>query len=129
MPSKAKIMIVEDNLDESTLVKMALEVEGYEVVTAMNGKEAQEKIGDAKPNCVVLDVMMPEIDGFHFCAWLRSEQDYKEIPVVLLTGVAEHIHDSKYPVSGVMEADSDEYLEKPVKIEELRETVAKLLKK
>ena len=129
MPSKAKIMVVEDNIDETKLIKMALEPEGYEVVTAMNGREAKEKIGDANPNFVILDVMMPEMDGFHFCSWLRSNENYKDIPVVLLTGVAEHIYDSKYPLKGVMEADADEYLEKPVKPEVLLETISKLIKK
>ena len=127
MPAKAKIMVVEDNIDETKLIKMALEPEGYEVVTAMNGKEAKEKIGGAKPNFVILDVMMPEMDGFHFCSWLRSNPDYKDIPVVLLTGVAEHIYDSKYPLKGVMETDADEYLEKPVKPEVLLETISKLI--
>jgi CheY-like chemotaxis protein len=127
MPAKAKIMVVEDNIDETKLIKMALEPEGYEVVTAMNGKEAKEKIGGAKPNFVILDVMMPEMDGFHFCSWLRSNPDYKDIPVVLLTGVAEHIYDSKYPLKGVMEADADEYLEKPIKPEVLLETISKLI--
>ena len=129
MPSKAKIMVVEDNIDEVKLIKMALEPEGYEVVTAMNGREAKEKIGDAKPNFVILDVMMPEMDGFHFCSWLRSNPEYKEIPVVLLTGVAEHIYDTKYPLRGVMAADADEYLEKPVKPEVLLETISKLIGK
>ncbi len=129
MPSKAKIMVVEDNIDEVKLIKMALEPEGYEVVTAMNGREAKEKIGDAKPDFVILDVMMPEMDGFHFCSWLRSNPEYKEIPVVLLTGVAEHIYDTKYPLKGVMAADADEYLEKPVKPEVLLETIAKLIGK
>jgi two-component system alkaline phosphatase synthesis response regulator PhoP len=127
MPPKTKIMVVEDNIDETKLIKMALEPEGYEVVTAMNGREAKEKIGDVKPNFVILDVMMPEMDGFHFCSWLRSNPDYKDIPVVLLTGVAEHIYDTKYPLRGVMEADADEYLEKPVKPEVLLETISKLI--
>jgi CheY-like chemotaxis protein len=129
MPSKAKIMVVEDNIDELDLVKMALERDGYEVVAAMNGKKAQEIIGDAKPDFFILDVMMPEMDGFHFCSWLRSNPDYKETPIILLTGVAEHIHDSKYSRDGIMQADADEYLEKPVKLDVLLETVAKLLKK
>ena len=129
MPSKAKIMVVEDNIDESKLIKMALEPEGYEVVTAMNGKEAKEKMNSEKPNFIVLDVMMPEMDGFHFCSWVRSQPEYQKIPVVLLTGVAEHIYDTKYPLKGVMEADADEYLEKPVKPEVLLETISKLIKK
>ncbi|KPJ83179.1 MAG: hypothetical protein AMS17_17910 [Spirochaetes bacterium DG_61] len=129
MPSKAKIMVVEDNIDESKLIKMALEPEGYEVVTAMNGKEAKEKMDSEKPNFIVLDVMMPEMDGFHFCSWVRSQPEYQKIPVVLLTGVAEHIYDTKYPLKGVMEADADEYLEKPVKPEVLLKTISKLIKK
>jgi CheY-like chemotaxis protein len=129
MPLKAKIMVVEDNIDESKLIKMALEPEGYEVVTAFNGKEAKEKMSTEKPDFIVLDVMMPEMDGFHFCSWLRSNPEYKDIPVLLLTGVGKHIYDTKYPLRGVMEADADDYLEKPVKPEVLLETIARLLKK
>ena len=129
MSPKAKIMVVEDIIDEVKLIKMTLELEGYEVITALNGKEAQEKIKGERPDFIVLDIMMPEMDGFAFCSWLRSNPDYRDIPVVLLTGVAEHIYDTKYPLRGVMQADADEYLEKPVKPEALLETISKLLKK
>jgi CheY-like chemotaxis protein len=129
MSPTAKILVVEDNLDESKLIKMALEPEGYEVVTAVNGKEAKEKIGAEKPDFIVLDVMMPEMDGFAFCSWLREKSDYKNIPVVLLTGVGQHIYDTRYPLKGVMESNADEYLEKPIKPEVLLETISRLLKK
>jgi two-component system alkaline phosphatase synthesis response regulator PhoP len=122
-------MVVEDNMDETKLIKMALEPEGYEVVTAMNGKEAEEKIGGEHPDFIVLDVMMPEMDGFAFCKWLKSRSEFKDIPVVLLTGVGQHIYETRYPLKGVMEADADEYLEKPVKPEVLLGTISKLLKK
>ena len=128
MSSKAKIMVVEDNIDELKLIKMTLEPEGYEVVTAMNGKEAQEKISGNKPDFIVLDVMMPEMDGFSFCSWLKSNEIYHDIPVVLLTGVGSHIYDSKYPLKGVMQSEADEYLEKPLKPEDLLKTISKLLK-
>ena len=129
MSSKAKIMVVEDNIDEAKLIKMILEPEGYEVVTALNGKEAKEKMKKEKPDFFVLDVMMPEMDGFTFCSWIRSNKDYKDTPVVLLTGVAERIRDTKYPLNGVLRADADDYLEKPIKPEVLLDTVARLLKK
>lgn len=129
MSPTAKILVVEDNLDETKLIKMALEPEGYEVVTAINGKEAKEKIAAEKPDFIVLDVMMPEMDGFAFCSWLREKSDYKNIPVVLLTGVGQHIYDTRYPLKGVMESDADEYLEKPIKPEVLLETISRLLKK
>ena len=128
MSSKAKIMVVEDDMDEAKLVKMTLEPEGYEVVTVLNGKDAQDKIEDEKPDFILLDVMMPEMDGFSFCSWLKSNENYKDIPVVLLTGVGEHIYDSRYPLKGVMKADADEYLEKPLKPEILLETISRLLK-
>jgi CheY-like chemotaxis protein len=127
--SKAKIMVVEDDIDEAKLVKMTLEPEGYEVVTVMNGKEAQDRIADEKPDFILLDVMMPEMDGFSFCSWLKSNDNYKDIPVVLLTGVGQHIYNSRYPLKGVMKSDADEYLEKPLKPEVLLETISKLLEK
>ena len=127
MAPNAKIMVVEDNLDEAKLIQMDLEGEGYEVVCAANGKEALEKVGPEQPDLIVLDVMMPEMDGFTFCSKLRSSPENKDIPVVLLTGVAEHIHDTKYPLDGVIRAEADEYLEKPVKPEELLKTISALL--
>ena len=107
---------------------MIFEPEGYEVVTALNGNEAKEKIKEERPDLIVLDVMMPEMDGFALCSWIRSNKDYKNLPVVLLTGVAERIRDTKYPLDGVLRADADDYLEKPIKPEVLLDTVARLLK-
>jgi CheY-like chemotaxis protein len=128
MSVKAKIMVVEDNIDEAKLIKMTLEPEGYEVITALNGKEAKEKVTKEKPDFFILDIMMPEMDGFAFCSWIRSNKEYKDTPIVLLTGVGEHIYETKYPLKGVMEADADEYLEKPLKPEVLLETISRLLK-
>jgi CheY-like chemotaxis protein len=128
MSSKVKILVVEDNIDEAKLIKMTLEPEGYEVATALNGKEAKEKTTKEKPDFFILDIMMPEMDGFAFCSWIRSNKDFKDKPIVLLTGVGKHIYDTKYPLTGVMEADADEYLEKPLKPEVLLNTISKLLK-
>ena len=128
MVPKAKIMVVEDDFDEAKLIKMALEGEGYEAVCAFNGREALEKVGPEKPDLIVLDIMMPEMDGFAFCAKLRSSPENKDIPVVLLTAVAKHIHESKYPLDGVIRAEADEYLEKPIRPEELLDTISRLLK-
>lgn len=127
MAPKPKIMVVEDSLDEAKLIQMDLEGEGYEVVCASNGEEALEMVAPEKPDLIVLDVMMPKMDGFTFCSKLRSSPENKDIPVVLLTGVAEHIHDTKYPLDGVVRADVEEYLEKPVRPEELLKTISSLL--
>ena len=127
MAPKAKIMVVEDNLDEAKLIKMVLEGEGYEAVCAFDGREALEQVDSEKPALIILDIMMPEMDGFAFCSKLRESPENKDTPVVLLTGVAKHIHESKYPLNGVMRAEAQEYLEKPVKTEDLLEVISRLL--
>jgi len=127
MVSKAKIMVVEDDLDEAKLIKMVLEGEGYEAVCAFNGKEALEKLESEKPDLIVLDIMMPEMDGFTFCTKLRTLPEHKDTPVVFLSAVAQHIQESKYPLDGVMRAEVDDYLEKPVKPEELLKIISGLL--
>jgi CheY-like chemotaxis protein len=128
MAAKAKIMVVEDNLDEAKLIKMALEGEGYEASCAFNGKDAMEKLESRKPDLIVLDIMMPEMDGFDFCSKLRSSSEFADVPVVFLTALSEHIQDTNYPLEGVMRADADEYLEKPVKPEQLLQAIAGLLR-
>jgi len=126
--AKGKILVVEDNADEANLIKMILEPEGYDVALASNGNEGLEKIESDSPDLVILDVMMPELDGFAMCSKLRQSPEHKGIPVILLTAVAKRITDTKYPLNGVLRADAEEYLEKPVKPEELLEAVAQLLK-
>lgn len=125
---KSKILVVEDNADEASLIKMILEPEGYEVALASNGEEGLEKVESSRPDLIILDVMMPELDGFAMCSKLKESPEHSRIPVVLLTGVAKRISDSKYPLDGVLRADAEQYLEKPVKPEELLDTVARLLK-
>ena len=122
-----KILLVDDETDVLQFLSYNLKKEGYKIYTANNGKDAIKVAKDVTPHLIILDVMMPEMDGFHFCSWLRSNQEFKEIPVLLLTGVGEHIYESKYPLKGVMQADADEYLEKPVKPEVLLETISKLI--
>ncbi len=126
--SKGKILVVEDSADEANLIKMILEPEGYEVAVASNGEEGLKKVASNRPDLIVLDVMMPELDGFTMCSRLRESPEHSGTPVILLTGVAKRISNSKYPLDGVLRADAEQYLEKPVKPEELLETVARLLK-
>ena len=127
MVPKAKILVVEDDMDEAEVIKMILEGENYDTVCALNGKDALSKLQAAKPDLIVLDIMMPEMDGFVFCSELRKHPEGKNVPVVFLTALAEHIRETRYPLDGVMRAQADEYMEKPVKAEELLETITRLL--
>ena len=123
---KPKILVVEDDEDEAKLVKIILTQEGYEVNWAPNGKVAIEMVDSFEPDLIILDVMMPELDGFAACRKLKDSEK-KNIPVILLTGVAKQIHTSNYPLDGVLRSDADEYLEKPVNPEEILQTVKKYL--
>jgi CheY-like chemotaxis protein len=125
--AKPKILVVEDNADEAQMVRMILEPEGYEIALAANGREGLEKAEADKPDLIVLDVMMPVLDGFAMCAKLREDPEFQKVPVILLTAVGAHIRDTKYPISGVLRAQAEEYLEKPVNPEELIATVARCL--
>ena len=125
--TRANILVVEDNADEAQTLQMILEQEGFQVARAANGQEGLEKLAASKPDLILLDVMMPELDGFGMCAKLREDPQYKDLPVVFLTGVAGRIRDTRYPLDGVLRADANEYLEKPVDPQALLATVARLL--
>ncbi len=126
--AQAKILVVDDDPDDLKMISMILQPEGYEVVTAENGREALEKVESEDPDLIILDVMMPELDGFAACAKLKSSPERKGIPVILLTAVAKRIQDTKYPLDGVLRAEAEEYLEKPTKPEDLLEVVARMLR-
>jgi two-component system alkaline phosphatase synthesis response regulator PhoP len=125
--TKKKILVVDDDRDDLKMMSMILEPEGYEVVTAENGVEALEKVESEDPDLILLDVMMPELDGFAACDKLKSSPASRGIPVVLLTGVAKQITKTRYPIDGVLRAQAEEYLEKPVEPEQLLKVVATFL--
>ena len=125
---KKKILVVDDDRDDLKMISMILEPEGYEVVVAENGVEALAKVEAEDPDLILLDVMMPELDGFAACDKLKSAPGTQGIPIVLLTGVARQITKTKYPIDGVLRAQAEEYLEKPVEPEELLRVVATFLR-
>ena len=126
MAKKSKILVVEDNQDEAKLIEMVLSQEGYEVSLAGNGKVGLEMVSSFDPDLIILDVMMPELDGFSACKKLKASEK-KDIPIFLLTGVAKQIYNTNYPLDGVLRAEVDEYFEKPINPEEFLKTVKKYL--
>ena len=126
--TRRRILVVDDDQDDLKMISMILEPEGYEVVMAENGIQALEKVESDDPDLILLDVMMPELDGFAACNKLKSSPESRGIPIVLLTGVAKQITKTKYPIDGVLRAEAEEYLEKPVDPEELLRVVAGFFK-
>ncbi|MBN1626115.1 MAG: response regulator [Deltaproteobacteria bacterium] len=121
---KKKILLVDDEADFVDATRFILETKGgYAVVVAYDGVEGIEKTKLEKPDLIVLDVMMPNKHGYKMCEELKASEEYRDIPIVLLTSVASHVKDTKYTHSMGMETEADDYIEKPVKPEELLKTV------
>lgn len=118
-----KILAVDDEKHIVRLVQVNLERQGYEVITAYDGKEALQKVEEERPDLVVLDVMMPYMDGFEVLQNLRRNPSTREIPVIMLTAKAQDQDVFKGWQSGV-----DCYLTKPFNPMELISFVKRIFK-
>ena len=122
-----KILVVDDEPDCLEFVRAILEPEGYTVATAANGQEALDQIEADAPDLVVLDVMMPVLDGFDACEEIKSNEATEHIPVVLLTRVASEVPTSSYSHRGGMATAADDYIPKPIQPDKVLEVVRRLL--
>ncbi len=118
-----KILAVDDERHIVRLVQVNLERAGYEVVTAFDGKDALEKVASEQPDLVVLDVMMPYMDGFEVLQNLRKNPNTRELPVIMLTAKAQDADVFRGWQSGV-----DCYLTKPFNPMELISFVKRIFK-
>ncbi len=126
---KAKILIIDDQPSEVKMVKMALEGANYEVIYAYNGKEGIEKAKQETPDLIILDVMMPEKDGFIACGELKKGAETSNIPVIILTGVGDISLLFPDMESAAGSPHADECIDKPVDPNFLLKRVERLLKK
>ncbi len=127
MPEKKKILIVDDEPDFCSIVQGNLEKEGFAVDVAYDGVEGLEKIKKDPPDALVLDVMMPEKDGYAVCRELKADEKYRDIPVLMLTAVASHVSSTKYSHHDGMSMEADDYLPKPASAEQITESLKSLL--
>lgn len=104
-----RIMIVDDEPDTVDLVKLVLETEGYEILAAYSGSEALEKIKTEKPDMVLLDIMMPGMDGWAVRTELLEDRETKDIPIVMLTARAQPID----KMIGLHVVEVADYITKP----------------
>ncbi len=130
MPS-AKILVVDDDPDILEAVSIILEAQGYQVVTARDGIEGLATLKAEKPDLMILDLLMPKMDGFAVCKELKDPRwaKYANIPILILTSVREEASRRRYELETGMELDVDDYLEKPISPTVLVQRVEKLLKK
>jgi len=127
MSEKKRILVVDDEPDFAAIVQGNLEKEGFEVEIAYNGVEGLEKVRSNPPDAIVLDVMMPEMDGYKVCKELKADEKYADIPVVLLTAVASHVTSTRYSHQDGMSTEADDYIAKPASAEEITESIKRLL--
>ena len=123
MNEKKLILVVDDDPELVEAVSMKLESENYRVAKAYDGNEAWEKIKEERPALIVLDVMMPEKDGYAVCREIKSDPEYKDISVILLTAVGEAVPSTKYTHMDGKTALADDFIAKPIDMDELMEII------
>ena len=109
-----KILIVDDEKDIVETIRFVLEAKGYSCITAFDGEKGLKKAKDNNPDLIILDVMMPNINGFKICRLLKFDAKYKNIPILMLTARSQQ----EDKMIGE-ETGADLYMTKPFDIEEL----------
>ncbi len=120
---KGKVLYIEDNKDNMTLVRRVLEVEGYEVIGAENGAEGLAKARSLRPDLIITDINLPDIDGYEITETLKRETKTAHIPVIAMTANV-----MKKDREQVHEVGCDGYIAKPIDIDALPEQVENFLK-
>jgi two-component system alkaline phosphatase synthesis response regulator PhoP len=119
MPSK--ILIVDDEVHLARILQFTLEHVGYKVITAHDGKEAIDKARDERPDLVILDLMLPIIDGYKVCNILKDNEESRRIPIIILS--ARDL--SREQIDEAINADY--FMEKPFNTDNLISTISDLL--
>jgi DNA-binding response OmpR family regulator len=117
-----RILLIDDELELVDLVRLRLEAGGYEVVTAHDGQEGLLKARSAEPDLIILDLMLPKLNGYEVCRLLKFDQKFQAIPILMFTARAQE-QDERLG----LECGAEAYLCKPFKSEELLGKIKTLL--
>ena len=119
-----KILVVDDEPDVVSLLDLMLKGQGYSVIVAVDGQEALEKARSEKPDLILLDIMLPRIDGYKVARMLKFDEKYSQIPIIMLTAKVQE----KDRQMG-METGADEYITKPFDVTALLAKIKEILLK
>ena len=122
--AKANILVVEDNMDNYELVRIMLEYGGYKTFLAVNGRDGVDAARKQQPDLIVMDMMMPEMDGWHAVQKIKSDKATKHIPVIALT-----VRTLPAERQRALEAGIDAYLTKPINMPLFMDTIESMLAK
>lgn len=127
----AKILVVDDDPEIREAISLILEANGYTLVTAQDGVEGLSKLKEEKPDLMILDLLMPRLDGFGVCKELKDPRwsKYAHIPIIILSSVREDASRRRYELETGVQLDVDDYVEKPIEHTVLLERIGKVLKK
>jgi CheY-like chemotaxis protein len=126
----AKILIVDDDPDMRLAIGSVLRSRSYDVIEAGDGEEALRKLKEEKPDIMLLDLLMPKMDGFAVVKELKNTQEsYSKIPILIISSIREEASHRRYELEVGHELDVDEYIEKPIEPFILLERVQRLLSK
>ena len=117
-----KILVCDDEPYILMALTDAVEMEGYECFTAINGKEALQKARETLPDLIMLDIMMPFMDGFEVCRELKADASTRDIPVIMLTAKSQQVDIQKGKDAG-----ADDYITKPFRPSTLRKKFNEVL--
>jgi DNA-binding response OmpR family regulator len=119
-----KIMVVDDDEDFTNLYKTTLKASGYDATAVNQSTAVIEMAYLVKPDIFVIDLMMPDVDGFQLCRMLRADPNFKRTPIIIVTALTDE--DSKLVALG---AGANDYLTKPFRVDELKSRINRLLTK
>ena len=122
--SNAIIFYIEDNIDNRTLIRRILTAEGYQVVEAGNAREALEMLETLRPDLILMDINMPEMDGYTLTAQIRGMSGFESVPIVALTANV-----MRGDRERSLEAGCDGYIQKPIDIDILPQQIERYLRK
>jgi DNA-binding response OmpR family regulator len=124
-----RILVVDDDPDITDILDVLFQGEGYDVVIAHDGEEGLAKIKEENPDLIILDLLMPKLDGYGVCKTLQDPRwsKWKDIPIVVLTSVSEEVSQRRYELETGVRLDVDDYIEKPIDPDIVLERVHKIL--
>ena len=129
METSAKILVVDDDPDMRDTLQMILESGGYTVVMAEDGQRCLAKLKEEQPDLLILDLLMPRMDGFEVCKALKDPRyaKYANVPIIILSSVQEGVSQRRYELETGVQLDVDDYVEKPIESSVLLERVGKIM--
>lgn len=122
--AKARILVADDDPEILTLLGLRLKQRGYEVIEASDGEMALEQAREKKPDLVILDVMMPQKNGWEVARELKQGADTKDLGIIILTAIGEKMNELTSPLYG-----ADEYIDKPFEFDKLEKAITAVLEK